>query len=145
MDISWIKKKNRIKKGNFCILMSFWGENVHYNWIMIYPLDATWRISMLSYTAAKYQFLTSTCTYKKCEYIYISNRYQNNLFIIGVVTVCCISILMCKQLFYLPVSRTTVNVLYNFFPYSLTFPGVAWILPGISALWWLRGTMHTLG
>lgn len=73
----------------------------------------------------KYQFLTSTCTYKKCEYIYISNRYQNNLFIIIVVTDCCISILMCKQLFYLPVSRTTVNVLYNFFPYSLTFPGVA--------------------
>lgn len=73
----------------------------------------------------KYQFLTSTCTYKKCEYTYISNRYQNNLFILCVVTVCCISILMCKQLFYLPVSRTTFNGLYNFFPYSLTSPGVA--------------------
>lgn len=24
-------KKIESKKGNFCILMSFWGENVHYN------------------------------------------------------------------------------------------------------------------
>lgn len=52
MDIFWIKKIE-LKKGNFCILMFFWGENVYYNWKIIYLLDVIWWILMFSYIVVK--------------------------------------------------------------------------------------------